>query len=85
MCSSEVIAASSGVRSWRSSANEAGLPSHCIGRIEIYDEFSVVGLPADLPADVLGVLRNFTPFYAAFGVKEGDGMYLPPDERVKIW
>ena len=25
------------------------------------------------------------PFYAAFGVKEGDGMYLPPDERVKIW
>ena len=34
---------------------------------------------------VLGVLRNFTPFYAAFGVKEGDGMYLPPDERVKIW
>lgn len=34
---------------------------------------------------VLGVLRNFTPFYEAFGVKEGDGMYLPPAERVSIW
>jgi len=34
---------------------------------------------------VIGVLRNFTPFYEAFGVKEGDGMYLPPDQRVKIW
>ena len=33
----------------------------------------------------LGVLRNFDPFYAAFGVKPGDSMYLPPQERVKIW
>ena len=24
-------------------------------------------------------------FYAAFGVKEGDKLYLPPDRRVKIW
>jgi predicted metalloendopeptidase len=34
---------------------------------------------------VIGVLRNFPPFHAAFGVKEGDGMYLPPEQRVKIW
>jgi putative endopeptidase len=34
---------------------------------------------------VIGILRNFTPFYEAFGVQEGDGMYLPPEERVKIW
>ncbi len=32
-----------------------------------------------------GVLRNFTPFYAAFDVKPGDGMYLPPQQRVRIW
>ena len=32
-----------------------------------------------------GPLRNFTPFYEVFQVKEGDGMYLPPEERVKIW
>ncbi|MBK6288535.1 MAG: M13 family metallopeptidase [Pseudomonadales bacterium] len=34
---------------------------------------------------VLGVLRNFTPFYEAFGVMEGDRMYLPPEQRVRIW
>ena len=34
---------------------------------------------------VNGVLRNFPPFYAAFGVNPGNGMYLPPAERVSIW
>jgi predicted metalloendopeptidase len=34
---------------------------------------------------VNGVLRNLPEFYAAFGVKEGDGMYLAPEQRVKIW
>jgi putative endopeptidase len=28
---------------------------------------------------------NFTPFYTAFEVKEGDKMYLAPDKRVTIW
>jgi putative endopeptidase len=32
-----------------------------------------------------GPIRNIPEFYAAFGVKEGDKMYLPPDRRVKIW
>ena len=32
-----------------------------------------------------GVLRNMPEFYDAFGVKQGDGLYLPPEERVKIW
>ncbi len=32
-----------------------------------------------------GTLRNQPPFYEAFGVKPGDGMYLPPDQRVTIW
>jgi endothelin-converting enzyme/putative endopeptidase len=30
-------------------------------------------------------VRNFDPWYAAFDVKEGDKMYLPPEKRVKIW
>jgi putative endopeptidase len=34
---------------------------------------------------VNGVVRNMPEFYSAFGVKEGDGAYLPPDKRVKIW
>lgn len=32
-----------------------------------------------------GTLMNQPAFYEAFGVKEGDKMYLPPAERVKIW
>jgi predicted metalloendopeptidase len=29
--------------------------------------------------------RNLAPFYEAFGVKEGDRMYLPPAQRVTLW
>ncbi len=32
-----------------------------------------------------GAAVNVPAFYAAFDVKEGDGMYLPPEKRVKIW
>lgn len=32
-----------------------------------------------------GVLRNMPEFYAAFGVKEGDKLWLPEGERVRIW
>ena len=34
---------------------------------------------------VIGALRNMQEFYAAFDVAEGDAMYLPDNERVKIW
>ncbi|WP_295798448.1 M13 family metallopeptidase [uncultured Microbulbifer sp.] len=34
---------------------------------------------------VKGVLPNIEAFYSAFDVKEGDGMYLPKEERVAIW
>jgi len=30
-------------------------------------------------------LMDLEPFYRAFDVKPGDGMYRPPEERVKIW
>ncbi|HTF21199.1 MAG TPA: M13 family metallopeptidase [Chryseolinea sp.] len=30
-------------------------------------------------------LSNFDPFYDAFGLKEGDKMFKPKEERVKIW
>jgi putative endopeptidase len=30
-------------------------------------------------------LRNQAGFYAAFGLKPGDKMYLPPEQRVNIW
>jgi putative endopeptidase len=32
-----------------------------------------------------GVVRNVPEFYTAFQVKEGDKLYLKPEDRVKIW
>jgi putative endopeptidase len=29
--------------------------------------------------------RNLTEFHDAFGVVEGDGMWLPPESRVRIF
>ena len=34
---------------------------------------------------VNGVVRNMDEWYKAFGIKEGDAMYLPPEQRVSIW
>jgi len=34
---------------------------------------------------VIGVLSNITPFYKAFNVQEGDAMYKPENQRIKIW
>ena len=34
---------------------------------------------------VKGILPNVPGFYEAFNVQEGDGMWLPPEDRAKIW
>ena len=34
---------------------------------------------------VNGIVRNFDEWYKAFNVKPGDALYLPPDQRVRIW
>ncbi|WP_293860098.1 M13 family metallopeptidase [uncultured Alsobacter sp.] len=34
---------------------------------------------------VNGPLRNMDAWYAAFGVKEGDALYLAPEKRTRIW
>lgn len=34
---------------------------------------------------VLGPLPNLDSWYAAFGVRPGSAMYIPPEMRVKIW
>ncbi len=31
------------------------------------------------------IVRNIPAFYEAFDVKPGDGMYLPPEQRVTVW
>lgn len=32
-----------------------------------------------------GIVRNFGPWYDAFGITPEDAMYIPPEDRVKIW
>ena len=32
-----------------------------------------------------GIVRNFDPWYEAFDVTSEDALYLPPEERVRIW
>lgn len=46
---------------------------------------ATVDVHSDGKLRVNRVLQNIDEFYTAFGIKEGDGMYLPPKKRVKIW
>jgi ATP-dependent RNA helicase DeaD len=39
-------------------ANEGGIASKVIGRIEIYDDYSTLDMPADLPQDLLDQLKK---------------------------
>ncbi len=34
---------------------------------------------------VNGIVRNFDEWYDAFDVQPGDALYLPPEERIRIW
>jgi len=46
-----------------------------------------IKLDPHAPEEIRGTVpeMNLAPFYQAFGVKDGDKMYLPPDRRVTIW
>ena len=48
-------------------------------QILVSDPHSPPQARVDLP------VRNIDAFYEAFGVKPGDPMYVPPEQRVRIW
>jgi predicted metalloendopeptidase len=58
-------------------------------REKIRDVFAIELIQSDPHAisydRVIGTLVNQAGFYQTFGVKPGDKMYLPPDQRVVIW
>lgn len=60
-----------------------------IWRVKMRDEYLrnyVANDPHSPPIwRVNGPLMNFTPFYEAFDVKEGEANYRPIEERIKIW
>jgi predicted metalloendopeptidase len=53
------------------------------------DEYLRQILASDVHSPVMyrvnGVVRNIDAWYEAFGVKPGDRLFLPPEERVRIW
>ena len=59
---------------WRAKQREDRLRQQLVS-----DPHSPPTARVDVPA------RNIDAFYAAFGVKPGDGMYVAPADRVKIW
>ncbi|ALU45907.1 M13 family metallopeptidase [Pseudoalteromonas rubra] len=61
-------------QSWRTKKREAAARQRLI---------TDVHAPAQYRAN--GPLSNFTPFYEAFAVKEGDKLFRAQSERVKIW
>jgi predicted metalloendopeptidase len=61
-------------QAWRGKARDDALLAQIKSDPHAPDEFRVIG-----------TLRNHAGFDATFGVKPGDGMYLPPAERVSIW
>lgn len=55
-----------------------------------YTEESLAGRLASDPHSPLkyrvnGIYRNIDAFHEAFGTNPGDGMWLPPEERVRLW
>ncbi len=60
-----------------------------IWREKIRDDFERQLIVADPHSPshyrVVGIVRNVDDWYAAFDVKPTDPMYVPPDQRVRIW
>ena len=57
-------------------------------RYKVRDEEALRMLAIDPhapPEFRVNVVRNLTEFYDAFGVSEGDGLWLPARDRVRIW
>ncbi|WP_379922819.1 M13 family metallopeptidase [Erythrobacter sp. R86502] len=59
---------------WRSNQREANYRNRLVTDSHSPEEYRVNG-----------VVRNLDEWYEAFGVKPGDAMYLPPEQRVRIW
>jgi putative endopeptidase len=59
---------------WRGKTRDQDLRAQLLSDPHSPDEFRTNGVVSNLPE-----------FYTAFGVKPGDKLFRPPDQRVKIW
>ena len=64
-------------------ANEAGMDSKHIGRIEIYDDYSVLDLPDDMPPDLIDHLKSVRVAGQQLQISRDDGSVVagPRAER----
>ena len=61
-------------QSWRAKAREA-----------VARQLLVIDSHSPDRVRINAVVRNFDEWYRAFDVKPGDKLYLPPEQRVRIW
>jgi putative endopeptidase len=59
---------------WRAKSRDEAMKSQATSNEHTPDRFRI-----------LGPLRNVDAWYAAFNVKPGDAMYIPPEQRARIW
>ena len=62
-------------------ANEANLPSRLIGRIDLFDDYSIVGLPDDLDRETLNILRSAWVRRRQLNISRTDGSAPAGDSR----
>jgi len=57
------------------------------GKSRVPETIRLIKVDPHAPQEVRGLapLRNQPGFYEAFAVKEGDRMYLPPEQRITLW
>ncbi|HZF95483.1 MAG TPA: M13 family metallopeptidase [Allosphingosinicella sp.] len=61
-------------QAWRSNIREAALRERLLTDTHSPPEWRVNG-----------IVRNMDAWYAAFNIQPGDRLYLPPNQRVRIW
>ncbi|MGH3837013.1 MAG: M13 family metallopeptidase [Pseudonocardiaceae bacterium] len=61
-------------QAWRGETRDKALRSQLLSDPHSPNEFRINGVVSNLPE-----------YYAAFNVKEGDKLFRPPDQRVKVW
>jgi putative endopeptidase len=65
----------------------AGWAQACRGKQRTDDEIVSLKTNPHSPSAIRGTVpeRNQNAFFDAYGIKEGDKMYLAPEKRVTIW
>ena len=65
-------------------ANEAGLDSQFIGRIEIYDDYSLVDLPEGMPKSTFQDLHKVWICGRQLKISRANGEAPPPEKKKKF-